>query len=126
MFITDVYTQCRTNNDHNRVNYPLFPGNELESKEQILFRKTVQSDTRLWTKLRTWIGIFLYVILIAAICSHNDVSSAYLQNQHILNTLSTINTVRQSKCVLGNFQSCFHITSCHASFFVDLSSRHGL
>ncbi|VDI59821.1 Hypothetical predicted protein [Mytilus galloprovincialis] len=103
----DIYTQCRTNNDHNRVNYPLFPGNELESKEQILFRKTVQLDTRLWTKLRTWIGIFLYVILIAAICSHNDVSSAYLQNQHILNTLSTINTPNSSSEISDYIKTTF-------------------
>ncbi|CAC5393050.1 PKD1L2 [Mytilus coruscus] len=103
----DVHMEGRTKNDHNRAKYPLFPGNQNETKEQMLFRKTVQLDKRLWTKIRTWIGIFLYVTLIAAICSHNDVSSAYLQNEHILNTLSTINTPNSSSEISDYIKTTF-------------------
>ncbi|XP_052077930.1 polycystic kidney disease protein 1-like 2 [Mytilus californianus] len=103
----DVHMEVSTKNDHNRAEYPLFPGNQNETKEQILFRKTVQLDKRLWAKTRTWIGIFLYVTLIAAICSHNDVSSAYLQNEHILNTLSTINTPNSSSEISDFIKTTF-------------------
>jgi hypothetical protein len=75
------------------IEYPKFPGTEKDSAEIIVARQRAQIDKRLWTKFQTWLGMLLYVILVALICSHSDVSTAYRQNEHILNTLKTVYTV---------------------------------
>jgi len=75
------------------IDYPKFPGTEKDSAEVIVARQRAQIDKRLWTKCQSWLGMLLYVILVALICSHSDVSTAYRQNEHILNTLKTVYTV---------------------------------
>lgn len=78
---------------NNYKEYPSFPGTEKETTEQVVSRQRAQTDKKLWSKLQSWLGLFLYVIIVAIICSHNDVSTAYLQNDHILKTLKTVYVV---------------------------------
>ena len=77
----------------NNKEYPRFPGTEKETVEQVVSRQLAQTDKTLWSKLQLRIGMFLYVILVAAICSQNDVSTAYLQYAHILKMLKTVYVV---------------------------------
>ena len=89
------------------IDYPEFPGTEKVSAEVIVARQRAQIDKRLWTKFQSWFGMFLYVILVALICSHSDVSTAYRQNEHILNTLTTVYTV---STFLLDWQHCDNIS----------------
>jgi flagellar biosynthesis protein FlhB len=77
----------------NNKEYPRFPGTEKETVEQVVSRQRAQTDKTLWSKLQLRIGMFLYVILVAVICSQNDVSTAYLQYAHILKMLKTVYVV---------------------------------
>ena len=58
---------------NNNKEYPSLPGTEKETVEQVVSRQRAQTDKKLWSKLQSWLGIFLYVILVAVICSQHDV-----------------------------------------------------
>ena len=90
---------------NNNKEYPSLPGTEKETAEQVVSRQRSQTDKKLWSKLQSWLGMFLYVILVAVICSQNDVSTAYLQNAHILKMLKTVYVVSIGDICLF-FRSC--------------------
>ena len=69
--------------------YPEYPGTKEETDEQIVARINAQIDKRMWSKFKLWFGILLYVILVTLISSHSNVNMAFLQNNHILQTLSS-------------------------------------
>ena len=43
--------------------------NEKETVEQVVSRQRAQTDKKLWSKLQSWLEMFIYVILVAVICS---------------------------------------------------------
>jgi hypothetical protein len=90
---------------NNIKEYPRFPGTEKETVEQVVSRQRAQTDKKLWSKLQSWLGMFLYAILATVICSHNDVSTAYLQNGPVLKTLKTVYVVSIGEICLF-FRSC--------------------
>jgi ABC-type glucose/galactose transport system permease subunit len=89
----------------NNKEYPSLPGTKKETVEQVVSRQRAQTEKKLWSKLQSWLRIFLYVILVAVICLQNDVSTAYLQNDHILKTLKTLYVVSIGDICLF-FRSC--------------------
>lgn len=76
--------------------YPDFPGLEKEEAELVVARTQAQLDKRMWSKFQSWLGMMMYVVLVALICSHSDVPTAYCQNEHLLQTISTVYTVSRS------------------------------
>jgi hypothetical protein len=90
---------------NNIKEYPSFPGTEKETVEQVVSRQRAQTDKKLWSKLQSWLGMFLYIILEAVICSQNDVSTGYFQNDHILKMLKPV-------YVVGIGDICLFFRSC--------------
>ncbi|XP_069133774.1 polycystin-1-like protein 2 [Argopecten irradians] len=58
----------------------------LETKR---LKKRLQLDKKLYALIKHWVVQFLYVILVATICSQNVVEEAYYQNKHLKAMLYT-------------------------------------
>ncbi|XP_060074442.1 polycystin-1-like protein 2 [Ylistrum balloti] len=58
------------------------------SVETKRLKRRLQLDKKLYTLFKNWIVQFLYVLLVATICSQNVVEDAYYQNTHLKSSLS--------------------------------------
>ena len=63
--------------------------------------------------------MFLYAILVTVICSQNDVSTAYLQNDRVLKTLKTVYVVSIGEICLF-FRSCLDTFGLLASKTIEV------
>ncbi|XP_033752683.1 polycystic kidney disease protein 1-like 2 [Pecten maximus] len=63
--------------------------NDDSSVETRRLKRRLQLDKKLYALIKHWIVQFLYVVMVATICSQNIVEDAYYQNKHLESVLSS-------------------------------------
>ncbi|XP_063448038.1 polycystin-1-like protein 2 [Mytilus trossulus] len=107
-YVTDLEKGEATITQQESCMYPDFPGLEKEEAELVVARTQAQLDKRMWSKFQSWLGMMMYVVLVALICSHSDVPTAYRQNEHLLQTISTVYTPNSTNEIYDWIKTTFN------------------